>query len=232
MSESRKSGAPPAWAPPVNSRDRLLQAAVLQFAEHGYAAASIRAIAAAAGTNVASVSYHFGDKAGLYKAALSSVAGSVTHAFEQLAALDLSLSEALPLLYAGFLDGIDSKEAMRQATMRMHLRECAEPSPEFRQWIAAVVGPMFHQFERLVLKELGLKRSDTAVHRLALALIAIVNDYWISDPFIDQFSPQLRERKHWVKETTEHLTLLGLAMVDAEKQRRRKRTSPSLPSPR
>jgi AcrR family transcriptional regulator len=46
---------------------RLLAAGADVFSEVGYEAASITAIVARAGANVAAVKYHFGDKAGLYQ---------------------------------------------------------------------------------------------------------------------------------------------------------------------
>jgi len=48
------------------TRERILEVALPLFAERGYAGASIRAIAKAAGCNVATLAYHFDDKDGLY----------------------------------------------------------------------------------------------------------------------------------------------------------------------
>src|SRR4051812_24113332 len=55
----------------VQSRERLLLSAMRLFAEQGFARTSTREIALAAGTNIASISYYFGDKAGLYRAAFT-----------------------------------------------------------------------------------------------------------------------------------------------------------------
>lgn len=49
-----------------NTRDRILEVALPLFAQHGYAGTSVRAIAGAAGVNVATLAYHFTDKEGLY----------------------------------------------------------------------------------------------------------------------------------------------------------------------
>src|SRR3990167_11545620 len=51
-----------------HSRGRLLHAGLRLFAQHGFSKTSTREIAEAAGTNVAAISYYFGDKAGLYRA--------------------------------------------------------------------------------------------------------------------------------------------------------------------
>ena len=48
------------------ARQRLLASAEDIFAEKGFDAASIREISTAAGVNLASIKYYFGDKEGLY----------------------------------------------------------------------------------------------------------------------------------------------------------------------
>jgi AcrR family transcriptional regulator len=74
------------------TRTRILDAAAPVFAEHGFAGASTRTLAAAAGVNIATLAYHFGDKEGLYAAVLDRI-------YEQLLAVDLDLAH-LPALPA------------------------------------------------------------------------------------------------------------------------------------
>ena len=78
------------------SRERLLHAALALFAEHGFAKTSTREIAEAAGTNLAAISYYFGDKAGL----LTAVA---TEGFERFI---VHLAGALPTDPADYVENL------------------------------------------------------------------------------------------------------------------------------
>jgi TetR/AcrR family transcriptional regulator len=63
--------APPAaqrQRDPERTRQRILEAATAEFAEHGYAGARISRIAERSGMNKQLISYYFGGKEGLYRA--------------------------------------------------------------------------------------------------------------------------------------------------------------------
>jgi TetR/AcrR family transcriptional regulator len=53
---------------PERTRERILDAALEEFGEHGYAGARISAIAGRAGVNQQLISYYFDSKEGLYRA--------------------------------------------------------------------------------------------------------------------------------------------------------------------
>jgi len=54
----------------TDTRQRLIEAALLTFAEKGFDGASVREIAQRAKANPAMIAYHFGSKDGLYEAAM------------------------------------------------------------------------------------------------------------------------------------------------------------------
>ncbi|MDO8209741.1 TetR family transcriptional regulator [Conexibacter sp. CPCC 206217] len=60
------------------TRDRILGAAVEEFSAHGLAGARVDRIAAAAAANKRAIYEHFGDKEGLFDAALDHVLGALT----------------------------------------------------------------------------------------------------------------------------------------------------------
>jgi AcrR family transcriptional regulator len=81
MSERQRAGR---WRTGQQSKQRIVRAARERFMREGYRRATVRAIAADAGVDVAMVYYFFGNKEGLFTAV--SVAGP-EHPLRQLAAL-------------------------------------------------------------------------------------------------------------------------------------------------
>ena len=61
---------------PAPTKDRILDAAEALFMEHGFEATSLRQITTHAEVNLAAVSYHFGSKERLYRAALQLVSAN------------------------------------------------------------------------------------------------------------------------------------------------------------
>ncbi|RUO79613.1 TetR/AcrR family transcriptional regulator [Pseudidiomarina taiwanensis] len=55
----------------ISTKDKILNAAELLFAEHGYEQTSLRQITTAADVNLASVNYHFGSKKSLIQAVMA-----------------------------------------------------------------------------------------------------------------------------------------------------------------
>ncbi|MCB1376685.1 MAG: TetR family transcriptional regulator, partial [Rhodobacteraceae bacterium] len=64
-------------SPPAGTRAALIHAGLHLFGRDGFAASSTRALAAEAGTNIASIAYHFGGKEGLRHACAEEVAARV-----------------------------------------------------------------------------------------------------------------------------------------------------------
>lgn len=63
-------------------RDKLIQAAIVKFGRDGFDAVGTREIAADVGTNMSSITYHFGGKEGLYLAAAEHIFDSLQQVLE------------------------------------------------------------------------------------------------------------------------------------------------------
>lgn len=69
-------------ARPAGTSERILQAALAAFAEHGFDGASTRDIARAAGVNQGLITYHYGDKEKLWRAAVDDLFARLATEFE------------------------------------------------------------------------------------------------------------------------------------------------------
>jgi AcrR family transcriptional regulator len=114
-------------------RERILAVAQALFAEQGYAGTGTRAIAQAAGVNLALIHYHFGSKRDLFKAAYLRGAAKVTEARTTALAEarakwpggDIPLEVLVHAFVAPFMLNARSEEG--RATMQMHARLHTEP---------------------------------------------------------------------------------------------------------
>lgn len=70
------------------TRERILEAALPLFADHGFAGTSTRKVGQAAGVNVATIAYHFQDKAGLYRSVVERLHVDLAQAFPALEGTD------------------------------------------------------------------------------------------------------------------------------------------------
>lgn len=77
---------------PRDTKERILDVAERLFADHGFAATSLRAITKAAGVNLAAVHYHFGSKEGLFQAVFARRLAPINA--ERLALLDAAEARA------------------------------------------------------------------------------------------------------------------------------------------
>jgi TetR/AcrR family transcriptional regulator len=84
MPSKRPSGPVPQRRDPAATRRKLLTAARLEFARHGFAGARVDEIAARAGVNKQLVYHHFGDKDALYLAVLEWVYADIREQERQL----------------------------------------------------------------------------------------------------------------------------------------------------
>lgn len=133
----------------VSTKDRILGAAEMLFAQHGFDGASLRQVTAAAGVNLAAVNYHFGSKDKLVEqvfrhrldtlnvrrlAALAEVAGGTDTTLEDV--LDAYIRPALDL----------SHDAGGALFMRVLARAFAEHDDRLRQFLSENYGHVMRQF--------------------------------------------------------------------------------------
>src|ERR1700722_20186604 len=111
----------------AETRGRILDAALSEFAAHGLAGARTEQIAAAAGVNKALIYYYFESKEKLYSAALEMVSGRIRDRSMAVFLRDASPGERLLRAALDHFDRIlaqgEFQSLMQQEMMRLHQGE-------------------------------------------------------------------------------------------------------------
>lgn len=111
MSQPKRPRRSPAggYARGDETQQRIIDAAIKLFGEHGFAGASTRDIAAAAGVNAPALQYYFENKEGVYRACAQFIADDIRARF------DPSMQHA-----AGVLKGEGNTRALIDAFLGIH----------------------------------------------------------------------------------------------------------------
>ena len=141
---------------PGDSVERILRAATALFADRGLHGVSTREIAAAAGLNIATVSYHLGSKAELYQAVFRRLAaeerGLVEEAIARADAAALASPPALRGLLGELIDALLAQTIERPETARLWVRRWLERPAEAAGLEAEVSAPLYRQLHELIAR--------------------------------------------------------------------------------
>jgi TetR/AcrR family transcriptional regulator len=105
-----------------SSRQRLVQAAAAEFAQHGFAGGNVDRIAKAAGLNKAMIYYHFKSKADLYREILRDMFASVEARVRQTAESDAAAEDKV----RAFVEAIALEAEARPHFPPIWFREIAD----------------------------------------------------------------------------------------------------------
>lgn len=201
------------------ARTRLLHAAVRLFAEKGFDKASTREIAQAAGVNIAAISYYFGDKAGLYRAALADAqpTDTPTHA----GGGEISLREALEAHFSDGLNALrDRKHSMQRA--RLRLRQALETPDTDDQ--ATPEDDDARTVHRDLVKRIGehvhAVPNDPDLAMLAWAITGLSLPFIVHFEAVRGATPVLVDNIDAIDTMALRLADHAMGMIEAERERR------------
>ena len=217
MLETKPSARAPR-ADGIEARARLLHTAVHLFAEKGFANTSTRELATAAGVNIAAISYYFGDKAGLYRAAYTEPMGTCSD-MVVCNISEISLEQALRMMLTQIIEPMKLGDLVQLCT-RLHFREMLEPTGLWAEEIDNGIRPAQVALVLVLCKHLGLTEPDDDVHRLAFSIVGLAIHLFVGRDVVQAIQPQLLASPAAIDTYTERLLGYGLAMVDCEKTRR------------
>ncbi len=136
--------------------DPLLDVAIRQFGERGFAGASTRAIAAEAGTVMSSITYRYGGKEGLYLACADYIAGQLAEhlrpALDQIESCDAPGPGDAVASIVGLVEPISRMMLMPEVAnwAQFIIREQQRPGPAFERLYASLMQRVTETVVRLV----------------------------------------------------------------------------------
>lgn len=209
----------------VEARNRLLDAALALFAEKGFSKTSTREIAQAAQVNIASISYYFGDKAGLYRAVFTDPRCNASVAPDALLDPVISMQQALHGMMKTFLEPLKQGQQTQQC-MKLHFREMLEPTGVWQEEIETHIKPAHDALVTLLCRHLRLTKPDDAIHSLAFSIFGLGVMLHIGSDVITANRPPLVASHAALDRYCDRLVAYAMALVDAEARTRALSLSP------
>jgi AcrR family transcriptional regulator len=125
----------------AKTKARILEVSLPLFAELGYSGTSIRRIAAAADCNVATLAYHFRDKAGLYATVVQTLHADLSAGMPDVTAVEVGTPTELIEHFVALLWQFakDHRVHMRLAVRHL-LDQGAHPDVVMENWSEPLMG--------------------------------------------------------------------------------------------
>lgn len=214
MTASRHNAHPASATAPDHTRTRLLEVAAQVFAEVGYQAATIRDIARRAGTNVAAVNYHFGDKLGLYTEVLQYSLAPVERTAPVREALELDAPPETVLRQAiKAMAHTVCSEKGRDLRLRLMMHELAQPSPAIDRVINTVSRPLYDRFRQLIGRMIGLPMDHEKTRLCTHSVIGQIVHYGHSRAFLQRLWPEQKMTPKQLDRIADHIADFSLAFL-------------------
>jgi AcrR family transcriptional regulator len=203
----------------AQTRQRILETALHLFSQGGYDKTSVRDIAQAAQVNVAAISYHFGGKPGLYRAALTEPLGSARDDIVLFDQPHFSLRESLEGLYRSLLEPFTCDPRAQQC-VRLHLREMLDPTGVWSEQVQNDFRPAHEALLRVLSRHLQLPAVDDDLIYLSLALTGLAIHLHLSRDVAEALRPGLLADEAQIRRWGHRLVEQAIALVHAESRRR------------
>jgi len=197
-----------------DTRTRIIDAAGPVFASRGFDGATVREICGAAGVNVASIAYYFGDKMGLYRQVIKGIRDSRERRFPSPTA-DTDPRRTLFSIVRTLLSRMLVCDPSGWET-QLIMREMNHPTPVFESIIEEFFRPMFERLIDALDQLIEQQAPRHTLEQLALSVVGQCLYYRIGSEAVKVLIPESQRRAHFgIDSLTLHVTSVMLATLDA-----------------
>jgi len=173
------------------TRTRILEAAASIFAEHGFAATTIRMICGLARVNLAAVNYHFGSKEGLYSETIRYLRRQAYDRYPTTYDLSPGASPEEKLL--AFIRSFLLRTAFDERNLRfgtLVMREMVEPTSALDMMVDEGIRSLFGQLVDIVRSLIGETADEETVLSCSRSVISQCLFYLFSRSVITRMSSE------------------------------------------
>lgn len=174
---------------PEQSRQAILNAALLEFAHQGAAGARINSIAQAAGVNKSLLYYYFKDKDGLFGATLEYAFQRILVRMREVLDRDLPVPEKLMAFVGAHFDYVVMNPWHSPLMQYELMRAGRAGSDHLERIVAEYMRPAFSRVAALLAE--GVKQGkfrDVAPQQFLVSMLGTIIFYFISTPVFRAFS--------------------------------------------
>jgi AcrR family transcriptional regulator len=193
---------------------RLLDAAGEVFALRGFNSATMKEITERAQASLASINYHFSDKAELYAAVFRELESQVQSELSSLitpTGLGADPKQRLTFFIATFMDRLVGSQ--HPSWQRMLIgKEFLQPSGMFDSFINTVIRPVTENLEGIVSELMGLEKSDMKVGLVAASILAQCLYYQHQGAYLEKVHTQFTDIPD-VAQISKHITDFSLTAL-------------------
>jgi AcrR family transcriptional regulator len=198
----------------ADTRKRLIEAAATLFAERGFENVTVREICKTSSANVAAINYHFGDKAGLYRAVVTMAIEQMleTNDLSQRAGAGLSPDDQI----RGFVRVFVGRLTDGGPTAWIHrlmAREMEQPTEALTMVMTQVGLPRLEYLCKVASAIMGLPPADPRVKRCVGSLQSqcLLAARRIPAPLEKAYGPEMRD----LDATIDHIAEFSLGGMRA-----------------
>ena len=164
---------PPKTSPAsADTRQRLVESAATLFADHGFENVTVREICKASNANVAAINYHFGDKAGLYRAVVTHAIAVMqdTNEQSQRAGDGQSPEDQIRGFVRVFVGRLAADDNPSAWISKLMAREMEHPTDALDQVMQQVLQPRLEYLCGVAAAYMRLPVTDPRVKRCIVSL--------------------------------------------------------------